>query len=96
MSKSVVKVLKYNAVFEPCEEGGFTVTVPKLPGLVTEGDTYELAIEMARDAIGGYLRVLQEDGEEIPEPDENSFVVPVNVTGPRFAVQCSVWEICPR
>ena len=41
MIDSFQNVLKYNAVFEPCEEGGFTVTVPKLPGLVTEGDTFE-------------------------------------------------------
>ena len=44
MAKKIVeKILRYNAVFDPCEEGGFTVTVPKLPGLVTEGDTFEEA-----------------------------------------------------
>ncbi len=29
----------YTPVFEPAEEGGYTVTVPALPGLVTEGGT---------------------------------------------------------
>ncbi len=56
----------YTAVFEPAEEGGYTVTVPALPGLVTEADTLEEARVMAHDAIRGYLEGLQKDGEEIP------------------------------
>jgi len=56
----------YTAVFEPAEEGGFTVTVPALPGLVTQGDTIEEAHAMVEDAIRGYLEVLLKDGEEIP------------------------------
>lgn len=35
---------------EVAEEGGFTVTAPFIPGLVTEADTLEEAFEMARDA----------------------------------------------
>ena len=35
---------------EVCEEGGFTVTAPFIPGLVTEAETLEEAFEMARDA----------------------------------------------
>jgi len=69
MVKKLVKTaLRYNAIFEPCEEGGFVVTVPKLPGVVTEGDTFEEAVDNVRDAIDGYIKVLQEAGEEIPEP----------------------------
>lgn len=30
---------RYTVLFEPAEEGGFVVTCPALPGLVTEGDT---------------------------------------------------------
>ena len=36
---------------EVAEEGGFTVTAPFIPGLVTEAETLEEAFEMARDAI---------------------------------------------
>jgi antitoxin HicB len=57
----------YTVLFEPAEEGGYVVTCPALPGLVTEGDTLEEAREMARDAIRGYLESLQKDGEPIPE-----------------------------
>jgi antitoxin HicB len=58
---------QYTVLFEPAEEGGYIVTCPALPGLVTEGDTLEEAREMARDAIRGYLESLQKDGEPIPE-----------------------------
>lgn len=80
MSKKIVeKVLRYNAVFEPCEEGGFVVTVPKLTGVITEGDTFEEALENVKDAIKGHLLVLSENGEEIPEPDERVFTTPIDI-----------------
>ena len=50
----------------PDEGGGYTVTCPALPGLVTEGDTLEEARLMAADAIRGYLESLRMDGEPIP------------------------------
>jgi antitoxin HicB len=59
--------IRYTVLFEPAEEGGYIVTCPALPGLVTEGDTLDEAREMARDAIRGYLESLQEDGLPLPE-----------------------------
>jgi predicted RNase H-like HicB family nuclease len=58
----------YTVLFEPAEEGGFTVTCPALPGLVSEGDTLEEARQMARGAIRGYLESLHKDHQPIP-PD---------------------------
>ena len=49
----------YTVLFEPAEEGGFVVTCPALPGLVTEGDTLEEARAMAADAIRGYIESLR-------------------------------------
>ena len=56
----------YTVLFEPAEEGGYVVTCPALPGLVTEGDTLESARAMAADAIRGYLESLRKDGQPIP------------------------------
>jgi predicted RNase H-like HicB family nuclease len=56
----------YTVLYEPAEEGGYVVTVPALPGLVTEGDTLEEAREMAKDAIKGYIESLVQDGQPIP------------------------------
>ncbi|HVN84247.1 MAG TPA: type II toxin-antitoxin system HicB family antitoxin [Candidatus Binatia bacterium] len=57
---------EYTVSFEPAEEGGYVVSVLALPGLHTEGDTFEEACAMAQDAIRGYLECLREDGEQIP------------------------------
>lgn len=76
--------LSYTIVLEPAEEGGYTVTVPALPAVVTEGDTYEEAIEMAKDAIGLYLRSLVEKGRPIPteNPPSDRTAVQIQVAAP--------------
>ncbi len=48
------------------EVGGYQVTVPLLPGLITYGRTLAEAREMARDAILCHLEGLKKDGERIP------------------------------
>ena len=53
------------------EEGGFTVTVPVLPGCITYGDNVDEAIAMAKEAIELYLEELQARGETIPD-DSNT------------------------
>ena len=56
----------FTVFFEPAAEGGYVVTCPALPGLVTEGDTLAEARRMAQDAIRAYLESLRKDGEAIP------------------------------
>ncbi len=58
--------LNYRILLRKEPEGGYTVTVPTLPGCVTYGETVDEAIEMAREAIELYIEHLQEKGEEIP------------------------------
>jgi len=58
----------YTIILEPCEENpGYTVSVPALPGCITEGETFEEALEMAKDAITLYLKDCLRHGEPIPE-----------------------------
>ncbi len=59
----------YTVLLQPEPEGGYTVTCPALPGLVTYGETLDEARAMAADAIRGYIECLREDGEPIPESD---------------------------
>lgn len=68
----------FTMLFEPPEEGGYVVTCPALPGLVTEGDTMEEARQMAGDALRGYLESLLEDGLSIP-PDKTPIAEPVEI-----------------
>ena len=53
-------------------EGGFMVTVPSLPGCITQGDDLDDAIAMAKEAIELYIEELKERGENIPD-DTNTF-----------------------
>jgi predicted RNase H-like HicB family nuclease len=66
---TVMKVLNFTVVMTPDVTGGYVVTCPALPGLVTEGDTLEEARSMAADAIRGYLESLKKDGEPIPNDE---------------------------
>lgn len=66
MEKSLSKkILKYTVIFEPAEEGGFVVSVPALPGCMSQGDTFEQASAMIKDAMQGYLVVLKGE-KQIP------------------------------
>lgn len=62
---------RYTVILTPeVEEGGWSVTVPALPGCVTQGETREEALENAREAIAGYLEELVLNGEKIPIEDD--------------------------
>jgi antitoxin HicB len=58
--------LKYTILLERNEEGGYTVTVPSLPGCITQGATWDEAIAHGREAIAGYLEALRDLGKPIP------------------------------
>jgi predicted RNase H-like HicB family nuclease len=60
------RVYEYTAFFEANENGGYTVTVPALPGLVTEGKDLEHARDMAKDAVRCYIEGLKKAKEAIP------------------------------
>jgi predicted RNase H-like HicB family nuclease len=59
-------------------EGGFTATVPVLPGCVTYGDDVEQAIAMAKEAIELYIEELKERGEVVPD-DSNTLEYSLNL-----------------
>lgn len=69
-------VYQYETIFEP-NGAGYTVVVPQLPGLVTEGDNLKEAREMAKDAIRCYMEALLK---------EKMFSVPGPVHKERIAV----------
>jgi antitoxin HicB len=59
----------YRILLQEEPEGGFTVNVPSLPGCITYGTDLSHALEMAREAIEGYVELLKEQGQ--PVPDDN-------------------------
>lgn len=53
--------MKLQIILEPSDEGGYTVTVPSLPGCISEGDTKEEAINNIKEAIELYLEPVEDD-----------------------------------
>ena len=71
---------KYTIILEPDEEeGGYTVTAPSLPGYVTQGETLEEAIVMAKDVIRLFIETLVERGEPVPEEREHPQAVTISI-----------------
>ena len=74
------KNLYFTAFFEKNELDGYTVIVPSLPGLVTEGRTFEEATEMVRDAIKCYIGGIKKAKEKIfPEREVGSLRISISV-----------------
>ena len=59
----------FTAFFEKNELNGYTVTIPSLPGLVTEGRTFEEAKKMTYDSVKCYIAGLKKS--EIKHAQEN-------------------------
>lgn len=60
-------VYKIPLVLTPQPEGGYTVTSPVLPELVTEGDTMDEAVDHVRDAVQAVMEVYEDLGKPLPE-----------------------------
>jgi len=59
--------LRYKVVLERNDQGGFTVTVPAFPAIVTQGDTQDNALANVADAIHLYVDSLRSRGLPIPD-----------------------------
>jgi len=69
----------YSIVVDPDPDGGFTVTVPALPGCITQGETIEECLAHAQEAIELYIEDLVASGEAVPEEKEPPQVLKVTV-----------------
>lgn len=62
-----MKSYTFTVLFEPSEEGGYTATVPALPGCISEGKDLDEAKQNIKEAIELHLESMLEDGETIPD-----------------------------
>ena len=71
----------YCKLEEDHEAGGYTVSFPDVPGVITEGDTLDEALFNAWEALNGVLESLVSRGENLPEsravPDESMHPIDV-------------------
>lgn len=52
------------------DEDGFVVTFRDIPEAITQGDTYDEAIDMAEDALLTAMDFYFEDNRQVPSPSE--------------------------
>ena len=70
-----IPVGQYTVILTPEPEGGFTVSVPALPGCVTHGKDVKTAKRNAREAIECHLGSMLKHGEPIPVDETISTTV---------------------
>jgi antitoxin HicB len=63
----VLMEYKIPLVLTPQPEGGYTVTSPLLPELVTEGDSLDESLANVKDAFRAVMELYQELGRSLPE-----------------------------
>lgn len=61
-----MKAHNYRVLLTPEPEGGFTVTVPTLPGCITYGETIDECMANAKGAIELYIEGLKTDQKIVP------------------------------
>ena len=66
----------YAVVIHEEPEGGYWAEVPALPGCYSQGETVAELLENVREAIGGVLEVMQEQGRQ---PENNIQVLDIAV-----------------
>jgi predicted RNase H-like HicB family nuclease len=75
-----VKEYSYTIILHPeAEEGGYSVTVPALPGCATQGETIDEAVSMAKEAIALHIEGLIAHGLPVPEESEHALALVVKV-----------------
>ena len=75
--RKLAKIFQYTAVFEPEKVGGYSVTIPALPGCVSQGETFEEALKNIKEAAELYIEDLKEG--EIPREESPIVVSPIQV-----------------
>lgn len=66
--------MRYTVVLEQEPDGGYVISVPALPGCVSQGDTRDEALSSIREAIRVYLEDCRDAGDPIPTESGKEFV----------------------
>lgn len=70
----MIRNMKFRVIIEQDEDGVYVVSVPELPGCISQGKSREEALANIRDAISGYLASLRKHNEPIPPSIEEEMV----------------------
>ncbi|PFJ06027.1 pilus assembly protein HicB [Bacillus cereus] len=98
MSKNQKDYYVYPAIFK-FNSDNVLVTYPDLSGCMTSGKDQEEALKMARDVLGGFLTIAEEDNDPTPPPThitdivdlkDNEYVLLVDVRMPPYRINDNV------
>ena len=64
-------------IIKPGEDGFWLAECPSLPGCISQGQSKKEVLENIQEAVEGYIEVLQQDGEPIPEDNMESVIVAI-------------------
>jgi predicted RNase H-like HicB family nuclease len=67
-------MIRYTVILEQETDGGYVVSVPALPGCVTQGDTRQEALANVREAVELYVEDCRDAGDPIPTEVGKEFV----------------------
>jgi antitoxin HicB len=62
----MAQIYKVPLMLCPQPEGGYTVTSPVMPKLITEGDTVEEALAHVQDAMAAVVELYEDLGRPLP------------------------------
>ena len=73
-------IAKIPLILDPQPEGGYTVTSPLLPELITEGDTIAECLVNVEDAFAVVMEIYEDEGRPMPpEIQVDDVMGPVSV-----------------
>jgi len=64
-----MRKLKYLAILEPSNDGGFSVYFPQFLGCISYGSSAEEAVDNAKEALELHIYGMEKDGEKLPPSD---------------------------
>lgn len=80
MKHKTATILEYNVLFMKEPEGGYSISVPDLPGCLSQGETFEEAQENIKEAIKLYLEDADPDlYHTTPDQSRQQFISPIQI-----------------
>ena len=76
-----MRKLTFIGVFEPCDDGGYSVYFPDLPGCVSAGEDLETSQRNAAEALNLHIYGMERDGDIIPRPSNTPIIDPETEPG---------------
>jgi len=73
--------MRYTVLLEKDGDGGFVVSVPALPGCISQGDTRHEALANIRDAIEAYVEDCRSTGDPVPTEADKEFIKVEAISG---------------